>query len=175
MSELIAERLTMTPSQHYTSWAMQWGIDHEDEAAEVYETAAGNTVSTVGFILHPSIAFTGASPDRFVGESGGLEIKCPETGKHLETLETGEIDIEYYYQCMWGMVCTGRKWWDFASYDPRFKNSLCLFVKRIDFNPSLASEMEDEARKFLSDMDKKIERILLRFPSVEKQYRENWG
>jgi hypothetical protein len=109
-----------------------------------------------------------------VGELGGCELKCPETSKHLYTIETGEIDEAYIDQSTWGMLCTGRSWWDFVSYDPRLKSSLSLFVKRIELDKERAAYLEEEAVKFLSDMDKKIDRILSRYPSAAKSYNAQW-
>ena len=80
---LIAERATGVAQSSGTTWAMQWGIDHEAEAREAYEAATGEMVDLVGFIPHPDIPWFGASPDGLVGSDGLVEIKCPQTVTHL--------------------------------------------------------------------------------------------
>ena len=82
---LICERVTGQCEGIGTTAAMQWGVDHEDEAREAYEAVTGDLVDLVGFIRHPEIDFFGASPDGLVGEDGLLEIKCPySSAKHLQ-------------------------------------------------------------------------------------------
>src|SRR5690606_34497945 len=95
-----------------------WGIDHEDEAADAYEFYTGLTVERVGFIDHPRIAMAGASPDRRV-PNGNVEIKCPNTATHIETLLTGNIADKYIKQMMWQMACEATEFNDFVSWDPR--------------------------------------------------------
>ena len=56
-----------------------------------------------GFILHPFVKDSGASPDGLIGIDGGLEIKCPNTATHLKYLMTDKIDTKYIYQMQWGM------------------------------------------------------------------------
>ena len=76
MRELLVERLRGIAEEHFVTDAMQWGIDNEDLARGVYEGRNGVLVEQVGFIPHPSIANTGASPDGLVGDDGAIEIKC---------------------------------------------------------------------------------------------------
>jgi hypothetical protein len=37
----------------------------------------------------------GASPDGLVGKDGQIEVKCPDTTTHLNTLLTKEVPEEY--------------------------------------------------------------------------------
>jgi L-alanine-DL-glutamate epimerase-like enolase superfamily enzyme len=100
-----------------------------------------------------------ASPDGLVGDEGLIEIKCPNSGTHIETLLGSEIDGKYIKQMQWQMACTDRQWCDFVSYDPRFPEPLRLFRAR-------AFRKEDEAesyglmvRSFLGEVDKEIASI----------------
>src|SRR5690606_18755999 len=68
MADLVAERLTGKKVEGFTNAAMQWGTDMEPEARIAYEFYRDSSVSEVGFVPHPSIAETGASPDGLVGD-----------------------------------------------------------------------------------------------------------
>ncbi len=148
-AELIAERLTGVAAEAFTNAAMQWGTDQEPSARMAYEFMQDVTVEQIAFVAHPSIADAGASPDGLVGESGLVEIKCPNTATHIDTLIKQEIPAKYITQMMWQMACTGRKWCDFVSYDPRLPESMQLFVKRIDRDDKLIAELESEVSIFL--------------------------
>ena len=148
-AELIAERLTGVAAEGFTNAAMQWGTDQEPSARMAYEFMQDVTVEQIAFVAHPSIADAGASPDGLVGESGLVEIKCPNTATHIDTLIKQEIPARYITQMMWQMACTGRKWCDFVSYDPRLPESMQLFVKRIERDDKLIAELENEVSIFL--------------------------
>lgn len=148
-AELIAERLTGVNAEGFTNAAMQWGTDQEPSARMAYEFMQDVTVEQIAFVAHPSISDAGASPDGLVGESGLVEIKCPNTATHIDTLIKQEIPAKYITQMMWQMACTGRKWCDFVSYDPRLPESMQLFVKRIERDDKLIAELESEVIVFL--------------------------
>lgn len=132
LAELLIERLTNTPTESFTSAAMQWGTDNEPEARRLYELSHFVTVDEVGFIVHPVYEYAGASPDGLVGDDGAIEIKCPNTATHVETLRSGTIPDKYYKQIQWVLDCTRREWCDFVSYDPRMKDSrLVMFVRSV--------------------------------------------
>src|SRR5262245_31952229 len=62
-AELIVERLTGIPNEGFTNAAMQWGTATEPQARAAYQFHYERRVTEVGFILHPTIANAGASPD----------------------------------------------------------------------------------------------------------------
>jgi len=117
-------------------------------------------VQEVGFIDHPEINMSGASPDGLVGDDGMLEIKCPNTATHIETLLNDTIDTKYQYQMLWQMRCTGRKWCDFVSFDPRMPEELQLKVIRVEFDQGTIDQIESEVKGFLSEVDKKVHKLL---------------
>lgn len=119
IAELICERLTGTSGNTFSSPAMQRGVDLEPIARSWYEATAGVMVFECGFIKHQTIPMFGASPDGLVGDDGLLEIKCPNTATHIETLLRGSYDTAYRYQIQAQLACTGRQWCDFVSYDDR--------------------------------------------------------
>lgn len=157
MADLICERLTGAPVQSsFNSAAMQWGTEQEPNAADAVEFRLGLDLTPCGFIEHPSIPMAGASPDRLIGEDALLEIKCPNTATHIETLLSGEVADKYFKQMQWQLACTNRKRALFASYDPRLPENLRLFTRWIQRDDLGIGEMEREVEKFLSELDAKI-------------------
>ena len=159
LAQLTVERLTGMPTEGFTSPAMQWGTEQEPEARLAYEFRTDSTVTQVGMVRHPSISGTHASPDGLVGDDGLIEIKCPLSATHIETLLTGSIPGKYVTQIEWQMACTGRSWCDFASFDPRLPEEMRLFVKRLDRDDKRISEMEEQVREFLFELDATVKRL----------------
>ena len=151
-AELIAERLSGEPAMSFVSAAMQWGIDRESDARAAYGFYHDVTVTETGFVRHPALA-AGASPDGLVGDDGLIEIKCPNTTTHIETLRTGAIDPAYLDQMQWQMACTGRQWCDFISFDPRMPESMAMWVRRHPRDEARIAEMEAGVSEFLSEID----------------------
>lgn len=159
MGQLIAERLTGVVADSYTSDAMKWGTDTEEEARNAYAFYYGAKLAPVAFVEHPTIAMSGASPDRYVGDDGLIEVKCPNTATHIETLLGKAAPGKYIKQMQWQMACTGRAWCDFVSFDPRMPEHLKLFVRRVPRDPIVISELEAEVRQFIRDMDAKLSEL----------------
>lgn len=156
MAQLIAERLTENPSDSFTSAAMQWGIDFEPFARAAYEFYKDITVELVGFVDHPVIDLAGASPDGRVGKKGLIEIKCPNTATHINTLLTEKIQNKYILQMQWQMACDHRDWCDFVSFDPRMPEDMKLFIKRVYRNEEKRIEIIDNIVTFQNELDAKI-------------------
>jgi len=150
-AELIAERLTGVAVEGYTNAAMQWGTDQEPQARMAYEFMHDAHVEQVAFVIHPRIADSGASPDGLVAADGLIEIKCPNTATHIDTLLQGAVPAKYVTQMMWQMACTGRQWCDFVSYDPRLPESMQMFVKRVHRDDDLIADLEQEVIRFLEN------------------------
>jgi hypothetical protein len=87
MAEIVAERLTGKQAASFTNAAMAWGTDAEPLARAAYEAERGLFVIETGMVPHPVIPMTGASPDGLVMADGLIEIKCPETKTHIETIQ----------------------------------------------------------------------------------------
>lgn len=156
MAQLIAERLTGSVEATYTNGSMQWGNEQEPEARLAYQFHANELVEQVAFVAHPSIEMTGASPDGLVGADGLVEIKCPNTSTHIDTMLSGKAPTKYIKQMMWQMACTGRKWCDFVSFDPRMPEEMRLFVKRVERDDALIASLEAEVSEFLCEINDKI-------------------
>lgn len=159
MADLIVERLTGQPASTFTNAHMEWGTEQEPHARAAYSARTGELVEEVGFIDHPRIANSGASPDGLVGDDGLVEFKCPATATHLDTLLAGEVPSKYIPQMQWQMACTGRKWCDFASYDPRLPEHLRMFVKRVERDDAYIKMLETEVTKFLAELEEKLTQL----------------
>lgn len=156
MAELICERLTGQRQEGFTSAAMQWGTDTEPQARAAYEFMTDAVVVETGLCLHPKEPEFGASPDGLVGDVGLLEIKCPNSAAHIETLLSGEAPSKYMPQMQAQMACTGRAWCDFVSFDPRLPADMQLFIKRVHRDEAFISTMEDEVSAFLLELTQKL-------------------
>jgi putative phage-type endonuclease len=159
MAQLICERMTGTVAESYTNAAMAWGTETEPLARAAYESLADVLVDEVGYIAHPTIERAGASPDGLIGLFGLLEIKCPNTATHIDTLISEQVPTKYITQMQWQMSCTGRTWADFVSFDPRLPSGLQMFVKRVEFDAEYVAMLKEEVIKFLTELDAKISKL----------------
>lgn len=162
-AELIAERLTGQAADKFTNAAMQRGTEKEPDARSAYEFYTDATVELVGFVSHPSIPMSGASPDGHVGDVGSVEIKCPNTATHLETLLGAEIDGKYVKQMQWQMACSGRQWCDWVSFDDRLPEPMRIVIRRVHRDNEMIAEMEKEIATFLREIDEKVARLLAQY------------
>lgn len=158
-AELIAQRLTGEIPQTFTNAAMQWGTDHEPEARMLYEMMYDVEVEEVGLVPHPSIEMAAASPDGLVPVDGLIEIKCPNTSTHIETLLNESAPGKYIYQMQFQMRCTGRAWCDYVSYDPRMPAEMQLYVQRVERDDAMIADIEAEAEVFLAEIDETVKAL----------------
>ena len=158
-AQLVVERMTGHPVGSYTNGAMMWGCEHEDAARVSYEFVTGNTVDQIGFIDHPTIPMSGASPDGLIGEDGMLEIKCPNTSTHIEWMLAGGAPSEHVNQMQWQMECAGRKWCDFVSYDPRMPLELQLFIVRVERDDKRTENIKSEVAELLCEVNEMVSKL----------------
>lgn len=157
----VAERITGQPADEpFVSNAMKWGMITEDDARRRYIAQSNCIVDEAVYMMHPDL-MCGASPDGIVtdtttGEIGNLEIKALESRNHLyKVIMLDEMPDDYWFQVQMQMWITGNAWCDFVAYDPRVKNGLRLFVKRIERDDIfLEYVLEPGIRKFLDECDR---------------------
>lgn len=159
LAELLCERLTGQQAEFFVNDAMRHGTETEPLARSAYEIKTGKMVIECGLISHPTIEGFGASPDGLIDDDGGLEIKCPNTATHLETILGGGIPSKYMYQMQTGMACTGRKWWDYVTFDPRLPEHLQMRIYRVTRDDAMIIEIEREVKHFLNELDEMIYRL----------------
>ena len=124
-----------------------------------YEAATGAMVEEVGFIKHPTLPMVGGSPDGLIGEDGGWESKSPyNTANHIYTILEG-MPAEHEAQIQGLMWITGRKWWDFQSFDPRLPAPMNRYVQRIDRNDIFIKQLENEVIAFNAEVAVLVEKL----------------
>jgi len=157
LADLVLERLTGQPRDFFQTAAMLHGIVTEPEAVEAYCQHELCTATETGFVDHPTIAMSGASPDRLIGNEGMVEAKCPQPPAHLDTLLRGQVPARYITQINWQFACLPeRKWCDFISYSPAFPEPMQLFIRRVERDDALIAEIEAEVAQFLAEIDDKV-------------------
>lgn len=158
LAELVIERLTGEPRVSITSAPIEWGIEYEPTALLEYEMHTGNQVSSAFFEKHKTLE-AGASPDGYVGADGLIEIKCPNSATHLETLKAKEIPKQYVAQVQGQLWITGRKWCDFISYDPRFPANAQIFITRIERDEDFIKKLEQSIKEFLQEVEAETKQV----------------
>lgn len=158
-AQLVCERLTGLPAETFSNAAMLWGTETEPEARRAYSFRYDVDVVECGFWDHPSIPLSGASPDGLIGTDGLLELKCPNSATHIQTLLGGSIPEKYRTQMLWQMACTGRSYCDFASYDPRLPEPMRLFVQRLERDDAEVAALEAHVVDFLGEVDQTVARL----------------
>jgi putative phage-type endonuclease len=154
--ELVCERITGLKYEHYVTPSMEWGIENEPLARAAYEVETGFEAKPGGIALHDRIKWLMASPDGLVGEDGLVEFKCPTTATHIEYIGAGVVPPEYHWQMLCQMACSGRKWCDFVSFEPRMPYALQLFIRRMERDDARIAEMEAEVEKFIGEIEDSI-------------------
>lgn len=159
MMELLAERLTGEP-KIISSAAIEWGIEHEDEARELYTKKTGMRVFPAPFYDH---VWSGGSPDGVIDASGDsdlggqpigiIEIKCPyNSANHIAYMLNGPD--EHTPQLQANMYFVNAVYCDFISYDPRMPEALQLYIKRVMYDADYVADMMKTATRFADDLDK---------------------
>ena len=157
LTQLVLERVTNSKAEGYINAEMQWGIDQEPFARAAYEAHTGVLVDEIGFMPHPTIEMSGASPDGLVGDSGMVEIKCPSSKTALECwLSADPVESKYFAQMQWQMACAGRAWCDYVVFDPRMPQKAQLFIYRVNRDDEWLATTEKEVVKFLAEVDAKV-------------------
>ncbi len=162
MRELIDEILTGEAKEVPTTKAMEWGNRYEAEAVAAYEARTGNVCTEVGFIKHPTEPRVGGSPDRLIGDDGGLEIKCPYNGGvHVGYMLDGVLPDDHEAQVQSYIWIRNAKWWDFASYNPRIPNpKLGLFVVHVERDQAYINHLQRRVTAFREQLLANLKTIM---------------
>lgn len=155
LNRVVAEILTGKPVEFQSSGYMTRGKEMEPEAVAEYEFETGVECQEVGFILRDDQR-VGCSPDRLVGEDGGLECKVPGAAAHVGHLRfPDEFVLEHRGQVQLCLLITGRKWWDLKSYSPKMPS----VVRRCLPDPVWQTAANDAIEKFLARVDEALDVI----------------
>jgi hypothetical protein len=170
--QLVADSLQDEFEEVYVNLDMQNGIDREPLAIAKYEKEYFVTVEDAGFIkrklnlldengeidLKYNILF-GASPDGLIGTQGGIEVKCPKADQHTLNLLEDECPSQYIDQIQGCMFVTGRKWWDFVSYNPNFKKEYQMKVIRVKADEAWQEKFKERLIQLYGIMDELKEKL----------------
>lgn len=115
MLELLAEWIIGIPGGDDARGYMERGRDLESWAVGYYELVRGVTTTPAGVCLRDD-RMVACSPDRLVGDDGGMEIKVPSAKVHVANLLG--LGDDHVGQVQGNLWITGRKWWDLVSYHP---------------------------------------------------------
>ena len=162
-AELVIEILSGLPTEKFTSTAMQHGTETEPFARQAYASRVFDEVTEIGFVQHPTIERAGASPDGLVGDEGLIEIKCPNSFTHMQTLLSDKVPEKYIPQMQWQMACTGRLWCDFVSFDDRVPEPMQLFVQRVERDDLYIASCEESVRRFLEEVEETVKQLKEKF------------
>lgn len=158
MRELVAELISGEKQESFSNEYMEWGTATEPQARAMYEFDTGNAVTEIAFCKLDNLKI-GCSPDGLVGDDGGLEIKCPKTTTHIETVLSEEMPSIHKAQVQGSMWVTGRKWWDFVSFDPRVDGDTSFFCKRVYRDDEFISDLEKACMQFSSELETMVKML----------------
>ena len=116
LHSLLAEMFVGESQDRNSNEWMLRGSGMEEEAVRWYEFQRDVKTEEVGLCLADD-RLAGCSPDRLIGEDGGLEVKCPSAKVHIGWL-LGEEEHKHRCQVQGSLLVTGRAWWDQLIYSP---------------------------------------------------------
>lgn len=160
MHELAFERLAEQAKHNVRSKSLDWGHENEKPSHEAYELQTGNVVTYVDFIVHPRYDWLGCSPDGLIGDDGGIESKNPYSeAVHVKTWLEG-MPEEHKAQVQGCMLVTGRKWWDFLSFDIRQHEKVQLYIEHVQRDDEYCEWLLVELVRFNLELDRMVAEIL---------------
>jgi hypothetical protein len=111
--ELMGERILQTQMVRYQSGSMERGQIREADAVEWYEFDQELTTRKIGFVTDDAHTM-GCSPDRLIGESGLLEVKCPDQPAMQLSYILGDTNAhrDYRSQLQGQLMIAEREWVD---------------------------------------------------------------
>ena len=154
LSRKLAEKW-MGPLPSFQTLDMEFGRIKEESAIPFYELEFSETVRQVALVTDDA-GKIGCSPDGLIGEDGGIEIKCPRAETHVKYLLAGELPEEYALQVHGCLYVTGRKFWKFMSYHPKFPP----FVTTIERDENVCSFIGETLAAFMPKLDAAYARLV---------------
>lgn len=146
MYKLIAERMTEPQIDDLNTTAIARGREIEPIARNAIIRKTGIDFIETGMLANDDIPGFALSPDAIFEEAGevvgGLEIKCPDSKKHIEYIANNVLPKEYVDQVKAPFLLSDKiQWWYFASFDDR-NYELPIFLLKItrDYFKEIPSE-----------------------------------
>lgn len=152
--QLAGEYITGEPEETYQSLAMQNGLIREAKARSIFELENLIEVRQVAMVFSNDRSVH-ASPDGLLGDTGGLEIKCPMLKTHVKYLLDGKLPTDYYVQVQSSMWICQRWEWYFMSWYP----GLEPLILKCEYDPKFGSKLKELLEKFVFDLALTIKRL----------------
>lgn len=163
MSELVAQVCT-GDQEEINSKYLEWGNTYEAAARSCYEFSTGDEIDQVPFVFKDGLFREGCSPDGLLRKSGKpVEIKCPfNATNYIKFLVDDTIKPEYKWQYQFALRVLEADEMDFVQYHPNMKiqPQKILTVKR---DTEMQAKMDDLIPEFISDMDKMLSKVGIKF------------
>jgi len=157
--ELLMARLGIEIETPLT-YAMEWGLEHEADARQIYERSRGVKCELPGFV--PMGDFCGCTPDGVIDPDGLIEIKCPQEKAHFDYLLTGEPPKKYWQQMQFQMMVMCSEWCDWMTYNPLFPDSLKAKVVRVQRDEDYIEEIRSRIEPFEAMIQDMLNRLNLK-------------
>jgi hypothetical protein len=160
MYKMIAERMTEPQIDDLNSPSVTRGRDMEPLARKAISRLTGIEFIETGMLASEDIEGFALSPDAIYEEGGkvigGLEIKCPDSKKHIEYLIGNQLPKEYADQVKAPFLMSEDvQWWYFASFDDR-NYELPVFLLKITRDDFKAIDADQEKLKtFINRVNEK--------------------
>jgi putative phage-type endonuclease len=159
--DIVGEALKVGVDTEYEN-PIDRGNRLEPEAAAAYEMETGNHTTKVGFCESDKNTRIGNSPDRFVGDDGAIEIKCPEHKNYIKYWLTNEVPDDYIWQVVQYFVVNEKlQWLDFVSYNPDIPVHPIHIVRVTRFQlMDKIIELEQKEQQFIAEVNAILETII---------------
>lgn len=151
-AEEIVQRMMGVELDQYVSSAMEWGIENEPFAIDLYSEQNVCIVQEKERLIHSEYDYISGEPDGLIGDDGIIEVKCPNSSNHFKNLLEGEQVDKYMPQMQGYLWLTGRDWCDFVSYDPRYPEKYQLYQQRIQRDQEFIDSLEEKCVKFWHEL-----------------------
>jgi hypothetical protein len=116
----------------------------EDDARKMYAFLLDVEPERVGFVTDNDCMY-GCSPDGFVGNDGGLEIKCLKAENHIKAIlylqKNRKCPPDYVQQVQGNILVCEREWWDLLFYHPDFPSRTIRINRDSSFIDALKSQI----------------------------------
>jgi len=142
------------PQIAISSKQMEQGSMREDEALPWFEMKYDVDIRRVGFVTTDD-GRLGCSPDGLIGETYGLEVKCPDAHTHIGYLMANTVPPCYLPQIHGSMLVTGLTHWKFVSYRTKFPTLVCV----VERDEAIQAKLREVLDAFLAQMDAGIRKI----------------
>jgi len=154
--EKASQRITGKAKPIFTTYEMQWGLDHEADARDLFSLIKGFEVEECAMMWADEKKENHISPDGFnLERKEGLEIKCPQLQTHVGYLDKGVLPIAYRLQVQSSLALTGWECWQFMSYFPEIE-PLIIPIHR---DEKLITVIKNETERFLEDVNNLVTKL----------------